>query len=140
MKIKLFTRGLAAILLGSACLVAVASADGDAIVQTAGNVSYVSGGVGTTSIDRLNSLAKDFNVKLVFALNSGAYLSDVRVAIADAKGTPLLDTTSEGPWFLVKLAAGDYQIVATVAGKAVKQRISVSTGKLRTIDFRWASE
>ncbi|MCK9379884.1 MAG: carboxypeptidase-like regulatory domain-containing protein [Sulfuritalea sp.] len=137
---KLLAHGFAAILLGCVSFVSVAGADGDAIVQTVGGVSYVSGGVGTESIDRLNSLAGGFNLKLVFAGKSGAYLTDVRVAIADAKGRTLLDATSQGPWFLTKLPAGDYQIVATFAGKEARQQISVGAEKLRTVDFRWASE
>jgi hypothetical protein len=142
------TRSLAhvftAILLGTAslapALVPIARADGDAILQRSGGVSYVSGGVGTDSIDRLSSLSRDFNLKLVFALKSGDYVSGVRVAIADATGKTLLDTTSEGPWFLIKLPAGDYQVVATFAGSAEHRKIAVAAAGLRTIDFRWASE
>jgi hypothetical protein len=137
---KSLAHGLAAILLSSVSLFPVASANNDAIVQATGGVSYVSGGVGTDSIDRLGSLAGDFNLKLVFALKSGAYVSDVRVAIADAAGKTLLDATSEGPWFLTRLPVGNYQIVATFAGNAVKRQVAVGTEKLKTIDFRWASE
>ena len=137
---KLLAHGFAAILLGCVSFVSVAGTNGDAIVQTVGGVSYVSGGVGTESIDRLNSLAGGFNLKLVFAGKSGAYLTDVRVAIADTKGRTLVDTTSQGPWLLAKLPAGDYRIVATFDGKAVRQQISVGTEKIRTLDFRWASE
>jgi hypothetical protein len=137
---KLFTPIVAAILLGAAALVPVANATSDEIVQTAGGVSYVSGGVGTDSIDRLGSLARDFNLKLVFALKSGDYVSDVKVTIADAAGKTLLDTTSDGPWFLTKLPAGKYQIVATFAGNAEKRTIAVGAEKLKTVDFRWGSE
>lgn len=137
---KSLAYGFALILFGSASPVFAASADGDAIVRNVGGVSYVSGGVGTDSIDRLNSLAKDFNVKLVFALKSGAYVSDVRVTIADATGRTVLDSTSNGPWFLMKLPAGAYQIVATLTGQTIKQPLSVDTTRLKTIDFRWASE
>lgn len=137
---KILAYGFVVILFGSASPVFAASANGDAIVQNVGGVSYVSGGVGTTSIDRLNSLANDFNVKLVFALKSGAYVSDVRVTIADATGRTVLDATSDGPWFLTRLPAGAYQIVATLAGQAIKQPLSVDTARLKTIDFRWASE
>jgi len=140
MKNKSLAHGFAGILLGSALLVAVASANSDEVVQTAGGVSYVSGGVGTDSIDRLNSLAGDFNLKLVFALKSGDYVNGVTVTIADKAGQTLLDTTSEGPWFLIKLPAGNYQIVATFAGKTEKRTIAVGSEKLKTIDFRWASE
>jgi hypothetical protein len=142
----LFARSLAAILLGSALLVPtlvpIASAIGDDAVvrKTAGGVSYVSGGVGTDSIDRLNSLAGDFNLKLVFALSSGSYVSDVKVVIADAAGRTLLDTTSDGPWLLARLPVGNYQIAATLSGKAVRHQVAVGTAKLRTVDFRWASE
>ncbi len=137
---KPFTPAVMALLLGAATLVPLTNANSDESVQTAGRVSYVSGGVGTTSTDRLNSLAKDFNLKLVFSLKSGDYVSDVKVTIADAAGKQLVDTTSEGPWFLAKLPAGNYQIVATLAGKAEKRTIAVGAGKLRTIDFRWGSE
>jgi hypothetical protein len=140
MKYKSLAHGIAGIVLGSALLVPVASAESDQIVQTAGGVSYVSGGIGTDSIDRLNSLAGDFNLKLVFALTSGSYVSGVKVSIADEAGKTLLDATSEGPWFLIKLPVGNYQIVATFAGKTENRTIAVAAEKLKTIDLRWASE
>jgi hypothetical protein len=140
MKNRSLAHGFAGILLGSALLVPVASATSDQISQTAGGVSYVSGGIGTDSIERLNSLASDFNLKLVFALNSGNYVSGVEVSIADEAGKTLLDTTSDGPWFLIKLPAANYQIIATFAGKTEKRTIAVGAEKLKTIDFRWESE
>lgn len=136
----LLARGFAAILLGCVSFASAAGTDGDPVVQTTGGVSYVSGGVGTASIDRLNALAGGFNLKLVFAGKSGAYLADVRVNIADSKGRTILDITSEGPWLLAKLPAGSYRISASFAGNAVKKQVSLSTGKLRTVDFRWAAE
>ena len=140
MKSKSLAHGIAVVLLGSASLASAASANYDAIVQTAGGVSYVSGGIGTDSRDQLNSLARDFNLKLVFAAKSGEYMSGVRVAIADAAGKTLLDTTSDGPWFLARLPVGNYQVVATFSGSAVRHQVAVGAASLRTIDFRWASE
>lgn len=139
-KRKSLAYGIAAILLGTASIAFAAGADGDAIVHSAGGVSYVSGGVGTESADRLTSIAGDFNLKLVFAMKSGAYVTGVRVGIADAAGKPLVDAQSEGPWFLTRLPAGNYQVVATFAGNAVKQRVAIGTAKLETIDFRWGTE
>ena len=140
MKRSVLSCSVAAIFFGVASLATVASASNEAIVQSVGNVTYVSGGVGLESLDQLSSIAKDFNLKLVFALNSGAYLSAVQVAIVDAKGKTIVDTTSDGPWFMTKLPAGNYQVVATVAGKAEKRQITVSTSQLKTVDFRWQSE
>lgn len=137
---KMLAHGFAAILLGSISFASVANTEGDATVHTVSGVSYVSGGVGTASIDRMNTLASDFNLKLVFAGKSGAYLADVRVNIADSAGRTVLDISSDGPWFLAELPRGNYRIVATFAGNAVRQNVSIGTGKLRTVDFRWASE
>lgn len=139
-KRKLIAHSFAAILLGFASFIPVASADSEAIVQSASGVPYVSGGIGEESIERLNSLARDFNLKLVFALNSGDYVSDVGVSIANAKGKTLLEATSEGPWFYARLPAGNYQVVATLNGKTVKRQVAVAATKLRTVDFRWAAQ
>ena len=129
----------AATLLGLAALAPVAGAN-DAIVQSAGGVTYVSGGVGAESIDQLTAIAKDFNLKLVFALKSGDYLSGVRVAIANTAGKSMLSTTTDGPWLLTKLPAGNYQVVATFAGTAVTRQIAVGAANLSVVDMRWASE
>lgn len=139
-KKDLISYSFAAIILGSTSFVSIADTNSEAVFQTSGGISYVSGGVGDESVDRLNSLSRDFNLKLVFALNSGAFASDVQVVIADAKGKTLLDTTSEGPWFLTRLPAGNYQITATLGGKTIKHQTRLTPRKLQSVDFRWASE
>lgn len=136
-----FVALIAAFFLGFVLLLSAGNAhSADAKVQTSGSVNYISGGVGDDSIAKLESLAKDFNLKLVFALQSGNYVSDVKVVIADGKRKTLVDATSAGPWFLVKLPAGKYQIDATFEGKAVKRSVTVGKAKLQTVDFRWAAE
>ncbi len=139
MKYNSLTLCFAACLLSVASLAPAAYA-ADAIVQSAGNVKYVSGGVGADSIDQLNALSKDFNLKLVFAMNSGNYVSDVAVAITDPAGKTLLNTTSNGPWLLTRLPAGTYKIVATFAGTAVTRQTTVGATALSIVDMRWASE
>jgi len=140
MKSTLLSYSIAAVLLGTASFANAASANSDAVVQSSGNVAYVSGGVGLESLDQLSSISRDFNLKLVFALTSGAYLSGVQVAIIDRKGQTIVDATSDGPWFMAKLPAGNYQIIATVAGKAEKRQVTLGTSQLKTVDLRWASE
>jgi len=136
-KKDLISCSFAAIILGSASFVSIASTNSEAVFQTSGGISYVSGGVGTESIDRLTSMSREFNLKLVFAMKSGEFVSGVRVVIADAKGKPLLETISEGPWFFTRLPAGHYQISATLAGKEIAQKTMIEVNTLRTVDFRW---
>jgi len=140
MKSNFLVHGLVVIAMTYGSFVTDARCDGGSIVHEAGGLPYVSGGVGEESQQRLSARAGEFNLKLVFAMKSGAYLSNVRVAIADAKGKALLDATSEGPWFLTKLPLGNYQVVASYAGKAFERSIAIDAAALRTVDFRWGDE
>jgi hypothetical protein len=130
----------AAAILGSMLFMPSAAVIAGEVVRSAGAVSYVSGGVGTESLDRLAAAANAFNLKLVFALNSGEYMGGVTVTIVDAAGRTVLDAASEGPWLLARLPAGEYRILAVSSGNAVRQHVAVSSGKLSTVDFRWPSE
>lgn len=109
-------------------------------VHYEGAVSYVTGGVSDESLDELKSMSSGFNLKLVFALKSGEFLSDVHVAILDRSGTTLLDATSDGPWLLAKLPRGEYQVVASQSGNSIRHKVIVEKGTLRTVDFRWSNE
>ena len=54
----------------------------------------------------IEGMAKNYNLKLVFALFSEEYLSNLMVGIKDARGKLLLHTESNGPWFLANIPAG----------------------------------
>ena len=58
----------------------------DGVVMKSGNVSYVSGGVGEESLERITVLAKDFNLQLLFAAKTGNYLADVAEYSRCARG------------------------------------------------------
>lgn len=91
-------------------------------------------------MDQMDKLTGNFNLKLVFALNSGNYVSDVRVKIMDAAGKTLLETTADGPLFMARLPKGRYQIAATLSGNTIKRQATVGTAPLNTVDFRWPAE
>ncbi len=113
------------------------AANGEAVKQS-GDITYVSGGVGDESLERVGALEMGFNIKLVFALQNGEYLSDVKVVIADAVGKPLLEAVAEGPVFLAKLPAGRYEVRATVGDVTRMQRLRVGAKEgLKTVQFRW---
>jgi len=128
---------LAALLLGAGVSVLPVSAAGETIM-TSGNVKYVSGGVGDDSDARMQSLGKEFNLKLLFAAKDGHYLADVALTIVNERGVKVLDTTSEGPWLFAALAPGKYRITATYAGTAVTRDTTVPASGRREVFFRWA--
>jgi hypothetical protein len=101
------------------------------------NVQAISGGVSLNARDNLRAQERDANVKMVFALNTGNYLSDVHVKVTDGKGNVVIDDVSNGPWVLAKLPPGNYTANATYNGKTVTQRFSAGKSGLRTAHFRW---
>ncbi len=104
--------------------------------RTGSGATYISGGVGLDSVERLNSQSKDFNLKLVFTLNEGNYLASVPVTVTDARGTKVIDAVSDGPLFMAKLPAGSYTVAATNDGKTQTRKVTVGQG-LQTTYLRW---
>jgi hypothetical protein len=99
-------------------------------------VQYLSGGVGLNERAQMKRMVKDYNLKLIFDLNSGAYLSFVDVSLQSADGRILVNATSQGPWFYAQLPAGKYRLTATHSGQ--KQVVDVTVGRnLKTIDMSW---
>jgi hypothetical protein len=118
------------------------SADGGIALQSDsakvdGSVSAVSGGVSVNARDNMRSQTPPHNIKMVFSLNTGNYVSDVHVKVTDRAGKAVIDDTSTGPWLFAKLPAGSYTATATYNGKAVTQKFSVGKSGVRTAQFRW---
>lgn len=100
-------------------------------------VAYASGGVGDDSLEHMQAIRKDFNLKLLFALKVGSYISDVAVTVTDERGNKVLEAVSEGPWFLAKLAPGRYQVTAAYDGESFKRTTTISATGQRELVFRW---
>ena len=104
--------------------------------KTQGTVPAISGGVSLNARDTLRGSESNANLKMVFALNTGNYVSDVQVKVMDSAGRTVIEDTSNGPWLLARLPAGSYTANATYNGHAVTQKFSVGKG-MRTAQFRW---
>jgi len=78
---------------------------------TAQGLPYVTGGISRGERETLGSRRGDFSLWVVTAAKkSGAFLADVQVRITDRSGKVVLDTRMDGPWLLVALGAGEYQV------------------------------
>lgn len=101
-----------------------------------GAVPYVSGGVGED--DPVLATKRDYNLYLVFAgKGEGEYLADVKVAIQDAKGNPVVEAESPGPMFFAKVPPGKYKVTATYNGKPVTQTAQVQARGNKDVHFYW---
>lgn len=108
--------------------------------KTQDGISYFSGGVGEDERQELAAAAPGFNLKVVTALRSGDYLSDVKVQIADAEGKKLLETVLEGPWLFVKLEPARYRVEAEAAGKVLHKTVSVRGKGQQIVVFHWPEQ
>ncbi|MGZ8211849.1 MAG: hypothetical protein ACXWUH_15185 [Burkholderiales bacterium] len=101
------------------------------------SVPVVSGGVSLNARDNMRAQTPPHNVKMVFSLNTGNYVSDVGVKVTDKAGKVVIDDVSNGPWLYAQLPQGSYTATATYAGRSVTQRFSVGKSGTKTAHFRW---
>lgn len=100
-------------------------------------IPYVSGGIGFDEREELTKARADYNLKLVFAMRSTAYLSDVVVIIEDNGGKTVFEAVTEGPWLLANLPAGSYIVKATMLGKTLNKNTNVKKGGHSELSFFW---
>jgi len=104
-----------------------------------GAVTYVSGGIGDDERQKMDGLAAEYPLKLVFATKGtpNEFLSDIKVQVKDGGGKTLVDAVSQGPFFLLKMPAGKYTINADNDGVAKQQVVQVVGGKPQRVVFVW---
>lgn len=98
MKTKLFLL-LGCLMLVLSPLASMASSSPSVTEGKSNGVTYASGGVGKNERTTMDTMAKNYNLKLIFVEAPKDYVSGVTVRIEDHSGKLLLETTSSGPWF-----------------------------------------
>lgn len=128
--------GLFAVLLGLGLgQSAMALSPDQSEIQTEEEVAYVSGGIGLDERETLDSMSQDYNLKLIFAVPTGHYLSNVKVRITDNSGSTVLEAISEGPWFFAKLPPGTYRVSVRTPEQSQEQVTRVSSAGQTRLAF-----
>ena len=96
-------------------------------------VDTMSGGFGADNRAEMKTMAKDYGLKLTFALTSGAYVGEVGVKVMDGSGSTVVDEVSSGPWFYADLGSGKYTVKATYNGKTVTRTVNVGGGQSNVV-------
>jgi hypothetical protein len=103
-------------------------------VVTVNGVDVACTGIGQTRNDP-QWAAYPVRVEISGAHNE--YLAGAVVSVRDHAGRPVLSVACDGPWVLVKLPAGNYRIVASLAGSDARPRSapvrSPRRGQLRVV-------
>lgn len=103
-------------------------------------IEYVSGGIGIDESTAFKQAMPQFPLALTFADKMGetaAYIAEVQVVIRNEKGDTVLNAESNGPYFLVKLPAGNYKISATYKSKTITQAANVGAKGSTRAMFEW---
>lgn len=127
-----------------ALAVAIASATGAQPlpqVQTRGEVTYMSGGIGADESEAMKQAAARFALEILLVEKTedggGIYLAGNRVVVQDSTGEPMLDTQAGGPYLLANLPPGRYTVTAWHHGAARSQSVQIAPGQHRRIVFTW---
>lgn len=136
---NMLVRGAGTIILAVMALGSVRGADMPAAGAPVA-ITYISGGIGDAEQQQLAAREQEFSLKLVFSLTAGNYLTDVTVVVSDAKGRKIIEHVAEGPFFMARLPAGEYQVAVTHDGRTLNRKTRIAGHRLRTEHFRWPAD
>lgn len=96
--------------------------------MTAGNITYLNGGIGDEEVAQLKAQASSYNLHLLLSATNGEYISDVSLRILDSSGKEVLSIPDAGPYVYASLPAGKYTLEATSKTAGAKS-IKINAGK-----------
>ena len=101
--------------------------------ETRGEVSYLTGGIGSDEAEMMRQQSANYPLTVELAAAAGGprdeYISNAEVRIRDSQGTPVLDTRTAGPFLLVRLPAGTYDV--DIEWNGAHKRHTVEIGQRR---------
>ena len=106
-------------------------------IQQQGDVSFVSGGVGLDESKALRQAESQWPLSLRFTGPSAEFLADVRVRVVDAHNSEVLNTTSRGPYMLVRLRPGHYTVHAQYKDQDQSKAVTVPAKGTVKSAFYW---
>lgn len=133
-------RRLAALLLAS--LLAIASAS-PVLALTRGASSqgwaFLAGGVGRGEIDSMEAERGKYSLWIITAARlSGAYLADVEISITNDTGATVFERRLEGPWLMVDLPLGRYEVQARVGQESQRRVTTIHRGDHHQMVFHFS--
>jgi opacity protein-like surface antigen len=99
---------------------------------------YVNGGVGESQTKYMQSIAKDWSLRMMFSqLKANEFIAGVNLLIIDTRGTTYLQLDNAGPLTYAMLPAGRYRITAQFDGQSQTREVSLGGKNSRDVHFHW---
>lgn len=91
--------------------------------------AFVVGGIGQEEIAQLNAERNNYSFWAITAVKgSGEHLADVRMQISDRSKRVVFDLVLSGPWLLIDLPPGIYEVEATYNGETHAKTTTIRAG------------
>jgi hypothetical protein len=119
------------------------SSSGLPVQTSAGGVPYITGGIGSDESEAIKAQFTKYALALTFATvqnGHNVFLASVPVQIRDASGATVLEVTTEGPYLLVDVPPGRYEVIATHQGREQRVSLPVTAGKTTERAFSWPAD
>lgn len=140
---QIFISRLTAVALVAVCSCQFASAATSTLppIQHAGDIAYLSGGIGSDQSSAIKGVMHNYPLVLEFVgrTNFGNdYLADVPVQISDTHGRNLLNVQTGGPFLLMSLPHGQYTVTAMYNGMVKHRTIDITAATHAREIFEWS--
>ncbi|WP_116137055.1 carboxypeptidase-like regulatory domain-containing protein [Trinickia diaoshuihuensis] len=109
-------------------------------IQQQGDISYVSGGVGSDESAALKRAEHQWPLALRFTGPGADYLADVHVRIVGPHDADVLKADARGPYMLVKLPPGRYTVHARYKDDDETREVTVGKKAGARADFHWNTQ
>jgi hypothetical protein len=103
-------------------------------------ISYITGGVGEGETTSILAEAKQWPLMLEMSQienGRGVWIFGAKIKIVDSKKQLIFNAQADGPYMLVNLEPGDYQILATYQDVEQKRAVTIKVNATQKISLFW---
>ncbi|HEY9023627.1 MAG TPA: hypothetical protein VIP05_04940 [Burkholderiaceae bacterium] len=100
--------------------------------------ALLDGGVGRSEVESMEAERGRYSLWIITAARvSGAYLADVDISITNDKGAKVFERRLEGPWLMIDLPLGRYEVQARLGQESLKRVTTIHRGDHHQMVFHF---
>ena len=108
--------------------------------QHSRGISYITGGVGEGETIAILAEAKQWPLLLEMSQienGRGVWIFGATIKIMDSKKQLIFDAQADGPYMLINLAPGSYQVIGSYQGAEQKRNLIVKSDSSQKLNIFW---
>ena len=108
--------------------------------QYSEGIAYISGGVGDGESEAILAEAKQWPVLLELSQlenGRGVWIFGAQIKIINKQQKVIFNAQADGPYMLINLLPGDYQIIASYQGAEQKRALAVKADISQKLNIFW---